>query len=88
MDNNFCNLIKALLQEPTETEWLEFKKDNADATVIGRDISALANGALICQHNHAYMIWGIEDKSHAIIGTHFSPYNKFQGNQEFTFLAS
>lgn len=82
MDNNFCNLIKALLQEPTETEWLEFKKGNADATVIGRDISALANGALICQHNHAYMIWGIEDKSHAIIGTHFSPYNKFQGNQE------
>ena len=76
MDGNIQQLVEALIKEPGESEWLEFKKDNADAEMIGKDISALANGALVSQHSHAYMLWGIDDKSHAITGTNFSPYQK------------
>ena len=82
MDGNIQQLVEALIKEPGESEWLKYKKDNADAEMIGKDISALANGALVSQHSHAYMLWGIDDKSHAITGTNFSPYQKSQGNQE------
>ena len=74
MEENLKSLVEALVQEPTETEWLEFKKDNAEAKMIGQDISALANGALLAERPQAYMVWGVDDKTHRIIGTEFSPY--------------
>ena len=82
VEENLKSLVEALVQESTETEWLEFKKDNADAKMIGQDISALANGALLTERNRAYMVWGVDDKSHQIVGTTFSPYEKSIGNQE------
>lgn len=82
MEENLKSLVEALVQEPTETEWLEFKKDNAEAKMIGQDISALANGALLAERPQAYMVWGVDDKTHRIIGTEFSPYAKSMGNQE------
>ena len=50
--------------------------------MIGQDISALANGALLAERPQAYMVWGVDDKTHRIIGTEFSPYAKSMGNQE------
>lgn len=76
------SLARSLIKEPKENEWLEFKKDNANAKMIGEDISALANGAALLQREQAYMVWGIDDASHNPVGTKFSPYDKFQGNQE------
>ncbi len=82
MTLNLTNLVFELVKTPTENEWLEFKKDNADATVIGKDISALANGAALQEKDQAYMLWGIDNTTHALIGTTFSPYDKCKGNQE------
>ena len=82
VEENLKSLIEVLVQEPTEKEWLEFKKENADPKMIGKDISALANGALLTERNHAYMVWGVDDQSHRIVGTNFSPYEKYIGNQE------
>lgn len=82
MEENLKSLVEALVQEPTETEWLEFKKDNAEAKMIGQDISALANGALLVERPQAYMVWGVDDKTHRIIGTEFSPYAKSLADQE------
>lgn len=82
MEENLSKLVAALIQEPTETEWLEFKKDNADIKMIGKDISALANGARLVERDHAYMIWGVDDQTHKIVGTSFSPYEKAVGQQE------
>ena len=76
MTLNLTNLVFELVKTPTENEWLEFKKDNADATVIGKDISALANGAALQEKDQAYMLWGIDNTTHALIGTTFSPYVK------------
>ena len=39
--------------------------------MIGEDISALANSAALYEKNFAYMIWGVEDITHQIIGTSF-----------------
>ena len=76
-------LIYSLIGFPAETEWLEFKEGNGEAERIGRDISALANSAVLCGRDRAYRIWGVSDSDHALVGTVFNPYTKkAKGNQD------
>lgn len=66
-------LIDELRALPAETPWLEFKANNTEPDVIGRRCSALSNAARIEGRDCAYMLWGIEDGSHVVIGTNFNP---------------
>lgn len=75
-------LVKELLKYPKETEWLEFKLNKKDPEEIGEYISALSNSAAILGKTNAYLIWGIEDSSHTIVGTKFSPPTEKVGNEE------
>lgn len=75
-------LVNQLLKYENETNWFEFKCNNYDPEMIGQDISALANGAAYAEKSCAYMIWGIDDKSHDIVGTELDQYSKLVGNQE------
>ncbi|MCL2654496.1 MAG: putative DNA binding domain-containing protein [Coriobacteriia bacterium] len=75
-------LVRELLNLPAETEWVEFKHDNADPTGIGEYISALANSATLHDKNKAYVVWGIDDKTHEILGTTFNPHKAKSNNTE------
>jgi ATP-dependent DNA helicase RecG len=66
-------LIDDLRAQPAEASWLEFKGSNADPEVIGKRCSALSNAARVEGRDCAYMLWGIDDKSHEVIGTSFDP---------------
>ena len=79
---NLALLIQQLAKQPTETPWLEFKHNNADPQMIGADISALANSATLHDRDCAYMIWGINDQTHEIIGTDIRLKQLKKGNQE------
>lgn len=79
---NLEKLVNELRKESSETNWLEFKCNNYDPEMIGKDISALANGAAYSEKSHAYMIWGIDDKTHDIIGSDFDQYSLKIGEQE------
>lgn len=79
---NLDILVNELRKIPNETEWLEFKHDNFDPEMIGKDISALANGAAIKEKNCAYMIWEIDDKTHEIVGTANDLNTLKKGNEE------
>lgn len=76
--------LRILLSEfrsfPSETEWLEFKVNNAQE--IGEYISALSNAACIHDKEYGYIVFGIDDKTHRIIGTTFTPYQKGKGNED------
>lgn len=76
------SLVQELCKLPTETEWLEFKKNYAAPQDIGDYVSALANSAALWGKAFAYMVWGIENESHQIVGTTFSPGNAKVGNEE------
>lgn len=67
--------IYSLIGYPNETEWIEFKEGTSDPERIGRDISALANVAAYLGRPRAYKIWGVEDDTHALVGTQFDPYH-------------
>ncbi len=76
------SLFKELVSLDRETEWLELKHNNADPQQIGEYISALSNSAALNGKANAYMIWGIDDSSHDVVGTSFNPMEAKIGNEE------
>lgn len=75
-------LVRELCKQPKETEWVEFKVNKADPDDIGEYISALANAAALAGKAFAYLVWGVEDETHRIVGTKFSPSAAKVGNEE------
>ncbi len=75
-------LAENLARLPDETEWVEFKADDDNPEDIGEYISALSNSAVLVDKEHAYVVWGIEDKTHKITGTKFDPKTKKVGDEE------
>jgi predicted HTH transcriptional regulator len=75
-------LLKEFQALPQECEWIEFKVNNANPQEIGEYLSALSNSA--CYHNQkkAYLVYGIEDASHRLVGSSFKPKKEKVGNQE------
>ena len=76
------SLIRELVSLPNETEWLEFKHNNDNPQDIGEYISALSNSAALHGRPRAYILWGVDDKTHSISGTTFRPHNKKFGNEQ------
>lgn len=74
-------LVDELRAMPAETTWVEFKANNTDPEMIGKRCSALSNAARMDGRDVAYMLWGIADETHAVVGTDFNPDTKKSGNQ-------
>ena len=74
-------LVSELCHLTREEEWVEFKVDNSNPQVIGENISALSNGAALTGKMSAYVVWGVDDSTHAIVGTNFSPSMAKKGNE-------
>jgi len=68
---NLCNLT-------AETEVIEFKeaKNGYDFKKLGKYFSALSNEANLLGKPHAWLVFGIEDKRHQIVGSWFRPRRK------------
>lgn len=76
------SLVHELCALPSETEWVEFKVNHTEPQAIGRYISALANTAALVGKAFAYLVWGVRDEDHALVGTMFDPYLARVGNEE------
>lgn len=79
---DFKRLIDALIARPNETEWLEFKHNFHSKEEIGERISALSNSAYLCNMPFGYIVFGIDDNTHNIIGTDLYGKQKKAGNEE------
>jgi len=67
---------------PKESEWLEFKVNNSNPQEIGEYISAISNSACYHKQKYGYLVFGIEDETHRLVGTKFDPRKEKKGNQE------
>jgi ATP-dependent DNA helicase RecG len=75
-------LLDRLRAEPRETEWLEFKTNRYEPQLLGEYLSALSNSACLHGKPRGYLIFGIEDETHNVVGTTFDPAaEKGKGNQ-------
>lgn len=76
-------LIDRLRALPTETEWFELKRNRYEPQQLGEYLSALANAACLAGQPRGYLVFGIDDATHAVVGTDFDPYaTKAKGNQD------
>ena len=64
-------LLEELVKQPRESEWVEFKHNFHSAEEIGEKISALSNGACIHHQDYGYLVFGVENGTHQIVGTTF-----------------
>lgn len=71
MDLN--KILNSLLDLDAETEIVEFKeaKENYDFRKLGKYFSALCNEANLKRKKCAWLVFGIENKKHAIVGTNY-----------------
>lgn len=76
------SLLNELRALPREPEWVEFKVNDAEPQAIGEYISALANSAALVGQAFAYLVWGVQNGDHAIVGTHFDAHAARVGNEE------
>ena len=81
-DDYLTGLVRELCKLPRETEWVEFKQNDATPETIGENISALANSAALEGKASAYLVWGISNEDHAVVGTVFDPSQRRIGNEE------
>jgi predicted HTH transcriptional regulator len=80
--NDLVGLLETLIQLPRETEWVEFKVNNGNPEDVGEYISALANSAALHRKELAYIVWGVENETHEVVGTSFNPKAARHGNEE------
>lgn len=90
--------LRQLLALPSENEVVEFKhaEEKFDTDEIGKYFSALSNEANLRDLPEAWLIFGIEDKTHRIVGTRYRqngnklPKIKFeiaqQTNEQISFI--
>jgi ATP-dependent DNA helicase RecG len=67
--NDPSALLRRLLREPNEAEWLEFKHNNCDPDEIGRCTSACANACMLTGIDRAFVVFGIENGTKRQLGT-------------------
>ncbi len=72
------DLLRDLASLPRETEWVEFKTNNDSPERIGELISALSNSAALHHKERGYLVWGVRDADHELVGTtvHFAALKK------------
>ncbi|MDO8804741.1 MAG: putative DNA binding domain-containing protein [Elusimicrobiota bacterium] len=81
-EKEIIDRLPELLSLPKETEWVEFKHNNYLPSDIGEYISALANSACLHKKDKAFLVFGVEDGTHKIVGTRFNPKTEKVGNEE------
>jgi len=81
-DKELKTVINDIQASPKESEWVEIKENNSNHEEIGEYISALANGAAYMGLSKGYLVFGMSDKNHSIIGTTFQPKREKIGNEE------
>lgn len=72
------DILTRLLKLTAENEVVEFKeaKNGFDFGKLGKYFSALSNEANLKGKPHAWLVFGIENKHHKIVGSQFRPVRK------------
>lgn len=65
--------IKELINQEYENEFVEFKHNWFEADELGEYISALSNSAAEMGVDFGYFIFGVDNKTHELLGTTFNP---------------
>jgi ATP-dependent DNA helicase RecG len=66
--------LEQLRNLPRESATVEFKSNWNVPEDIGEYLSALGNSAILERQDRAWMVWGVDNQTHEVIGTTFDPF--------------
>lgn len=81
------SIVKELCTYSDEQEWFEFKENWFQPEALGEYVSALSNAAAFHYKLFAFFIWGINDKTHEIVGSDFNQYREHNNEPYQNYLA-
>ena len=80
-------MVQELCSFSNEQEWFELKVNWFEPYAIGEYISAMSNAAAFHKKKYAYIVWGIDNDTHEIVGTTFNQYCEYKKEPYQHFLA-
>jgi len=80
-ETQLIELLNDLVKQVNETEWLEFKHNFHSEEEIGERLSSLSNGASLQNQPYGYLVFGVDDKTHRVIGTTFKAKSHKKSNE-------
>lgn len=85
---NINQKLDELLATKFETEVIEFKEAKNDFSFeeLGKYFSALSNEANLHNVECAWLVFGVEDKKHKVVGTNYRLDDKSLNNLKEVFL--
>jgi predicted HTH transcriptional regulator len=78
-------LIESLCSLPRETDWVEFKESNFNPDSVGQYASSLANSAMLHDETCGYLVFGIKNDTHEVVGTSVDLAAETVGSERFLF---
>ena len=87
-DERVLALIDDLRAQAAETSLAEFKENYDDPAMIGKLVSGISNAARIAGQDSGYVVWGVRDADHAVVGTTFEPATARHQRQPLEFWLS
>ena len=85
MEIELKNCLGDLLKLPQETRWLEYKENCLQPERVGEYVSALSNGACLDAQPAGWLIMGVTNDSHTIVGTRKRFRDMKKGNEQLEF---
>ena len=71
MRKKLNEILEDLVSRDYEEDWFEFKENWFEPREVGEYISGMSNAASMVGQEMAYFVWGIENKTHQVVGTTF-----------------
>lgn len=82
-NQEIIQIVDELRALPKEIEWVEFKTGTATTNEkLGQYISAISNASCLAHESFGYLIFGIQDDTHEVVGTKFKFKDRKEENQE------
>ena len=81
-DDKLTQIVHYFASQKAEKPHVEFKVNKDNPEVIAKNISGIINVMIKDNITRGYIIWGIDDKTHEIVGTKFQPEKKKKGNED------
>lgn len=69
LSHNLKEVVEDLLTYTYEEDWFEFKSNIFKPYEIGEYISSLSNAAALTGRTYGYLVWGVENDGHKVVGT-------------------
>jgi len=76
--DELIEILSELLKHP-ENEYIEFKRaeNNFDIDKLGKYFSAMSNEATLKDKQYGWIVFGVDDKTHKVLGTNYCIDNNF-----------